>query len=67
MHTMTITVQAETEEELYPLLNHAFREATEIDYRNYDVEINGKYNDGWLEVMGKLKGKYKWAKLKSMQ
>jgi len=65
MNTITITVQAETEEDLYPILNHAFREVTEIDYKNFHIENSGRPMGDWFEITGdKLKGRYKWAKVK---
>lgn len=63
-NTITISLETENEEELYPLLNHVFREITERDYKNYEVEFGSKPDGEWLEVMGqRIKGRYRWNKL----
>lgn len=62
--TLRIEIETDKETELYPLLQHVFREITEgKDYTNYEVESNYKLSGEWLEILkGACKGKYKWTK-----
>lgn len=61
--TLTIQIETDQEEELYPLLRHVFKEITECDYKNFEIESNSSIREGWLEIMAdRLKGKYRWQK-----
>jgi hypothetical protein len=62
--TLKIEIEADNETELYPLLQHVFREITEGEnYTNYEVESNNKLSGEWLEILkGACKGRYKWFK-----
>jgi len=65
--TLKIEIETEKVEEIFPLLQHVFREITEHDYSNPDVDLTS-YIDGedwkWLVIPdGKLKGRYYWNKV----
>jgi hypothetical protein len=64
--TLKIEIETETEEEIYPLLQHVFREITEG--QEYKGSTSGRFlfdkNNSWLVVdTNLLKGKYYWTKL----
>ena len=60
MSKIQIEIETPNEEGLYILLQHVFREITEIDYENYEFENIAKPTDNWLTVGEK--GRYKWTK-----
>lgn len=64
MATLRIEIETDSEEQIYQLLNHVFREITEgSDYFNSDLEYYAKTNENWLVVEGgRCKGKYCWKK-----
>ena len=63
MTTLKVEIEADSEEGIYPLLQHVFKELTEIDYYNSDIEDNSIPEDGWLKIKsGRFKGAYRWAK-----
>lgn len=60
---LTIELETSSEKDLFPLLTHVFKEITEIDYKNHDLEYNASMENGWLKVSGaRQKGKYRWYK-----
>jgi hypothetical protein len=62
--TLKIEIETETEEEIYPLLQHVFREITEGKYYNNPTNNGCKVDNNWLIVnTGPLQGKYYWTKL----
>jgi len=63
--TLSIEIETDKEEELYPLLNHVSREITELGYKDDEVDSNSEVDisEGWLNIFeGRFKGKYKWTK-----
>lgn len=63
MAILKLEIETETEEGIYPLLQHVFREITEANYTNHDIEYNAAPSDGWLRIDSqKFKGAYRWAK-----
>ena len=62
--TLKIEIETETEEEIYPLLQHVFREITEGQYYKNPTSTGCKIDNNWLIVnAGPLQGKYYWTKL----
>lgn len=63
MATLKLEIETETEEGIYPLLQHVFREITEANYTNFEVEHNSKSDGKWMKIESKqLKGAYRWGK-----
>lgn len=61
--TLKIEIETESEEKIYPLLQHVFREITEGQYYDNPTSTGCKIDNNWLVVdTGKLKGKYHWVK-----
>ncbi len=61
--TLKIEIEAESEEKIYPLLQHVFREITEGNWYNNPTNNGCKTDNNWLIVdTGPLQGKYYWAK-----
>jgi len=63
INSLEIKIEADSEEGVYPLLQHVFREITEgKDYDNPvdgDCEVEGE----WLVLKQPvLKGRYRWSK-----
>lgn len=62
--TLKIEIETETEEEIYPLLQHIFREITEGPQYKNPTSTGCKIDNNWLVVnTGPLQGKYYWTKL----
>jgi hypothetical protein len=61
--TLKIEIETSTEKDIYPLLQHVFREITEGQCYNNPTNNGCKTDNNWLIVnVGKLQGKYYWAK-----
>jgi hypothetical protein len=60
MKSLKIEIETPNEEGLYQMLQHVYREITECDYKNIDVENNCKPIEDWLAVADK--GRYRWIK-----
>jgi uncharacterized protein (UPF0371 family) len=65
--TLKIEIEAESEDKIYPLLQHIFREITEgSNYKNptnNGCVIDRDINNSWLVVNSeKLKGRYYWTR-----
>ena len=63
-NVLKIEIETETENEMYALLKHVYKEITQgRNYCNPMIECNSELNEGWLVVKtGEAKGKYHWAK-----
>ncbi len=62
--TLKIEIETESEEKIYPLLQHIFREITEGQWYNNPTNNGCKKDNDWLVVNnGPLQGKYQWVKL----
>lgn len=63
-NTLKIEIETESEEKIYPLLQHIFREITEGSKYNNPTNNGCKIDRNWLLVdTGPLQGKYYWTKL----
>lgn len=61
--TLEIKIEADSEEGIYPLLQHVFREITEGDSYNNPAHSNYLLEEGWLVLdQPALKGKYQWSR-----
>lgn len=61
MCKLSIEIETQDEQDMYKLFMHVFREITERDYRNNDLEARAQTNGQWLEVLET--GRYQWTKL----
>jgi hypothetical protein len=66
--TLKIEIEVDSEEKIYPLLQHIVREITEGDkYKNptnHGCKIDRDTNNSWLVVNSEtLSGKYYWNRL----
>ncbi len=63
MTTLRIEIETENEDGALALLQHVFKEITDIDYENSELEFNAKPQQGWLKIdRGNFKGAYRWCK-----
>lgn len=63
MTTLKIEIKTESEEGANALLQHVFKEITDRDYENSELEFHALPEQGWLKVTdGRLKGAYRWCK-----
>lgn len=61
--TLKIEIETNTEKDIYPLLQHVFREITEGQLYNNPTNNGCKIDNNWLVVnVDKLQGKYYWTK-----
>ena len=61
--TLKIEIETEEEDKIYSLLQHVFKEITDIDYKNHEIENGYTTEEGWLVINTEpFKGKYRWAK-----
>lgn len=62
--TLEIKIEADSEEGIYPLLQHVFREITEGDSYNNPTNTDSLLEGDWLVLdQAILKGKYQWSKI----
>jgi len=61
--SLKIEIETESEEGIYPLLQHIFREITEGQEYNNPINSDYRIEDGWLVLdKGPFNGKYQWSK-----
>jgi len=61
--SLKIEIKTESEAGVYDLLKHVFKEITEDNYKDSDVEFNSKPENNWLVInSNNVKGKYYWTK-----
>ncbi len=62
-NTLRIEIETDSEEGIYPLLQHVFREITEGENYNNPANSDCTTQGGWLVLHKEpLKGKYQWVK-----
>lgn len=61
--TLKIEIETEEDEKIYSLLEHVFKEITDREYINSEIENEYIIDKGWLVVNTEpFKGRYRWAK-----
>jgi hypothetical protein len=61
MAKLQIEIETEDEKGLYSLLDHVYKEITDKNYYNYDIEYSCQPYEDWLVINDK--GRYKWSKI----